>query len=86
MILKAEEGFAVGATFTYEALLDLDYGAHHAGAQIALLVSGHKAHDVVVEMIVVSVKRLSENCSRIESARNQGRLKIFMIQVDDHTT
>ena len=62
MILKAEEGFTIGATFTYEALLDLDYGAHHAGAQIALLVSRHEAHDVVVEIIVVSVKCQSENC------------------------
>lgn len=52
MILEAEEGFAVGTAFPDEALLDLDYRAYHAGTQMALLASRHKAHGGLVAMVV----------------------------------
>lgn len=44
MVLKTEEGFAVGTAFADEALLNLDYGANHAGTEMTLLISGDKAH------------------------------------------
>lgn len=59
MVLEAEEGFAVGTAFADEPLLDLNYRAHHAGTQIALLISRHKAHGVLVT-IVVSVSCQSD--------------------------